>query len=90
VTTITSLFAQVRYETLKSAHQRERSRIGCAEIEVDGLGSNPDIPEGRPHRHARESSAGCRKAVELSAGHLDKEMSAMAHPPMPNFRRQVD
>ena len=34
---------------LKSAHQRELSRICCAEIEVDGLGSYPHIPGGRPH-----------------------------------------
>src|SRR5712672_2955980 len=40
---MTSLFAQVRYEAFKSAHQRELSRICCAEIEVDGLGSYPHI-----------------------------------------------
>src|SRR6266850_248321 len=49
VTTTTSLFSQVRYEMLKSAHQRELSRICCSEIEVDGLGSYPHIPGGRPH-----------------------------------------
>jgi hypothetical protein len=43
VTTTTSLIAQVRYEAFKSAHQRELSRICCAEIEVDGLGSYPHI-----------------------------------------------
>src|SRR5258707_6265275 len=52
------LFPQVRYEMLKSAHQRELSRICCAEIEVDGLGSHPHIPGGRPHG----SDSRCRSA----------------------------
>src|SRR3981189_1840100 len=43
---------------LKSAHQRELSRICCAEIEVDGLGSYPHIPGGRPHG----SDSRCRAA----------------------------
>src|SRR3984893_6621678 len=34
---------------LRSAHRRALSRICCAEIEVDGLGSYPHIPGGRPH-----------------------------------------
>src|SRR5882672_6530851 len=54
----TSLFPQVRYEMLKSAHQRELSWICCAEIEVDGLGSYPHIPGGRPHG----SDSRCRAA----------------------------
>jgi hypothetical protein len=37
-------FPHVRYEMSKSAQQRELSRIGCAEIEADGLGSY----RGRP------------------------------------------
>jgi hypothetical protein len=49
---------------LKSAHQRELSRICCAEIEVDGLGSYPRIPEvartgmrvDRQHKDANRAS----------------------------------
>src|ERR1700749_3384705 len=61
VTTMTSLFAQARYEMLKSAHQRQLSRVCCAEIEVDGLGSHSHIPGGRPHR----SDSRCRQAPGL-------------------------
>src|SRR5205814_6995332 len=43
-------FPQVRYETLKSTHQRGLSRICCAEIKVDGLRLHPHIPGGRSHR----------------------------------------
>src|SRR6266481_9462478 len=43
---------------LKSAHQRELSRICCAEIEVDGLGSYPHIPGGGPYG----SDPRCRSA----------------------------
>ena len=43
---------------LKSAHQRNLLRICCAEIEVDGLGSYPHIPGGRPHG----SDSRCRPA----------------------------
>src|SRR6202043_1492130 len=34
---------------LRSAHQRDLSRICCAKIEVNGLGSHPHIPGGRAH-----------------------------------------
>jgi hypothetical protein len=60
---MTSLFPQVRYEALKSAHQRELSRICCAEIEVDGLGLHPhiagglrtDVREDRQHKDANRA-----------------------------------
>jgi Enolase C-terminal domain-like len=66
---MTSLFPQVRYETLKSAHQRELSRICCAKIEVDGLGLHPYIVGGLPHQRARGPSGQGRKSRPVRSIH---------------------
>src|SRR5713226_4203802 len=66
---------------LKSAHQRKLSRICCAEIEVDGLGSYPDIPGGRPHG----SDSRCRSAF----GREPCDRGAATHRPRAGIENPV-